>query len=331
LRGVVSIAYSVWFERPGEAALRREPLREPAAGEVRVRAICSAVSAGVERLVLRGEVPPEAHELVALPSMRGRVDLPVAYPAALVGTVEAAGPGVPGERLGERVLLIHPHQDVVVVKAEALVPLPDAPPAARLTLAPGLEVALEAVWDAEIALGDRVVVTGLGVIGLLVAWLARRAGAAAVLGVDPDPDRAALGLALGATEATRSASASARALAEADVLIEASGAPAALADLLAHAGPGARIVVVSWYGRAGASLPLGGRFLPPRASLRASGPPLRARAPRRLALVRDLLGDEALDRLIAPPVPLSEAAALYDELGRGVAWIPPHRVIDPRR
>ena len=117
------------------------------------------------------------------------------------------------------------------------------------------------------------------------------------------------------------------------MLVEASGAPAALADLLAHAGPGARIVVVSWYGREGASLPLGGGFLLHGASLRASGAAPRARWPRerRLALVGELLGDAALDRLIAPPVPLSEAPALYDELARGVAWLPPHRVLDLRR
>jgi 2-desacetyl-2-hydroxyethyl bacteriochlorophyllide A dehydrogenase len=328
LRGVVSIAYTVWFERPGTASLRREPLRDPGEGEVRVRALCSAVSAGAERLVLRGEVPP---------GMRGSFAFPLAYPAALVGTIEAAGPGVPGDRIGERALLVHPHQDVIVAPMDALVPLATgrgAPPAPRLTLAPALEVALSAVWDAAIALGDRVVVTGLGVIGLLVARLARRAGAASVLGVDPDPDRAALALALGVTEATRSTSA--RAVDEADVLIEASGAPAALADLLAHAGPEARIVVVSWYGREPASLPLGGPFFSRRASLvasDASSAPRRARwtRERRLALACELLEDDALDRLIAPSVPLSEASALYDELARGVVWTPPHRVLDPRR
>ncbi len=330
----MSIARTVWFERPGAASLRREPLRDPEAGEVRVRALCSAVSAGAERLVLRGDVPPEAQPLLSAPSMRGGFDLPVAYPAALVGTVEAAGPGVSGARIGERVLLVHPHQDVVVTRDDALLPCPGAIPAARLTLAPSLGVALGAVWDAGIALGDRVAITGLGVIGLLVARLARRAGASAVLGVDPDPDRAALGLALGLTEAARSASASARALAGADVLVEASGAPAALGDLLAHAGPGARVVVVSWYGRERASIPLGGGLLPRGAILRAAGTPEgRARFPRdrRLALVFDLLDDDALDRLIAPSAPLSDAPRIYDDLARGVAWIPPHRVLDPRR
>jgi 2-desacetyl-2-hydroxyethyl bacteriochlorophyllide A dehydrogenase len=337
----VTVARTVWFERPGVAALRREPLREPGPGEVRVRAICSGVSAGTERLVLLGRVPVAARAMMALPAMKGGFELPVAYGYATVGVVEAVGPGygaepapgASGDRLGERVFALHPHQDVLVVPVGALRPLPDGPPAERLVLAANLETAINVVWDAEIGLGDRVVVTGLGVVGLLVAWLARRAGASVVIGVDRDPARGALSVALGADSAETSTEAAG--VDAADVLIEASGSPALLADLLASAGPEARVVVASWYGDAPVGLPLGGRFHPHRVTLRSSqvgalDPRRRARwtLERRWALAGDLLTDAALDRLIAPSVLLSAAPALYDELARGVVWHPPQRVID---
>jgi threonine dehydrogenase-like Zn-dependent dehydrogenase len=334
----VTDARTLWFERPGVAALRREPLREPGPGEVRVRALCSGVSAGTERLVLLGRVPEAARAIMALPAMRGGFELPVAYGYATVGLVEAVGPGVSGERLGERVFVLHPHQDVLVVPALALRPLPAGPPAERLVLAANLETAINVVWDAEVGLGDRVVVTGLGVVGLLVTWLARRAGASVVVGIDRDPARAALGVALGATAAAASTEATALDVEAADVLIEASGSPALLAALLASAGPEARVVVASWYGDALVGLPLGGRFHPHRVTLRSSqvgnlDPRRRARwtFERRWALAGELLADAALDGLIAPSVPLSLAPALYDELARGVPWHPPQRVLDARR
>jgi hypothetical protein len=41
----VTVARTVWFERPGVAALRREPIPDVGPGEARVRAICSGVMA----------------------------------------------------------------------------------------------------------------------------------------------------------------------------------------------------------------------------------------------------------------------------------------------
>jgi 2-desacetyl-2-hydroxyethyl bacteriochlorophyllide A dehydrogenase len=334
----MTVARAVWFERPGVAALRREPLRDPGPGEARVRAVCSGVSAGTERLVLLGRVPPSARAVMALPAMKGGFELPIAYGYATVGVVEALGPSTSGERLGERVFVLHPHQDVLVAPASALRPLPAGLPAERLVLAASLETAVNVIWDAEVGLGDRVVVSGLGVVGLLIARLAHRAGASTVLGVDPDPARAALAVALGATGAVPSMVAATPAVAAADVLIEASGAPDALASLVAHAGPSSRVVVASWYGDEVVGLPLGGTFHPHRVTLRSSqvanlDPRRLARwtHERRWALAGELLADAALDRLIAPSVPLSDAPALYAELARGAPWHPPQRVFDARR
>ena len=337
-------ARTVWFERPGVASVRHEPLREPGPGEVRVRASCSGVSAGTERLVLLGRVPAASRGIMALPTMRGGFELPVAYGYATVGVVDAVGrvdaaaSAAATRAVGERVFALHPHQDLLVVPEGALRPLPAGPPSERLVLAANLETAINVVWDAEVGLGDRVVVAGLGVVGLLVAWLARRAGAAAVLGIDCDPSRAALARELGATATATSASAGVVDIEGADVLVEASGAPALLAALVASAGPEARVVVASWYGDAEVALPLGGHFHPHRVTLRSSqvaGIDARRRArwtpARRWALAAELLHDGVLDCLIAPSTPLSEAPALYDELARGVPWCPPQRVLDARR
>ncbi len=329
----MSTARAVWFESPGVAAVREEPLREPGAGEVLVHAICSGISAGTERLVLSGAVPPEAHAIMALPQMRGSFDLPVSYGYALVGRIEGVGPGVEPRRLGERVLLLHPHHDRLIAPINTVRPLPEGPPSERLVLLPSLETAINVIWDAGVALGDRVLITGLGVIGLLIAHLAAHAGAVEIVAVDPDPNRRALALALGATAAI--AEPDPAVVAECDVSIEVSGSPRALAALVEHAGLEASVIVASWYGSSVAALALGGRFHPHRVTLRSSqvgriDPRRSARwsYARRWALAGELCCDAELDRLIAPSVPLSEAPALYSELAAGVRWSPPQRVYD---
>jgi NADPH:quinone reductase-like Zn-dependent oxidoreductase len=320
------LARTVWFERAGVAAVREEPLAEPKDGEVIVRGAFSGVSAGTERLVLGGRVPESVREVMALPSMRGSFALPIAYGYAWVGHVD-------GER-AVPVFAMLPHADVAVVARASLRPMPAPIPATRLTLAANLETAVNVGWDAEIALGDRIVVLGLGVVGLLIARLASRAGAQ-VLAFDPDADRRALAAEL---DVSAAASAPASALREADAIIDATGSPAALQAAIDGAGPDARIVVASWHGDTPTPLALGGAFHARRLRIVSSQvgrlPPHRLARwnhDRRFGLVAGLLADPALDRLVAPPVPLSDAPRLYAELVAGARWSPPHRVFDLAR
>ncbi|MDC3954255.1 zinc-binding dehydrogenase [Polyangium jinanense] len=328
-------ARAIWFERPGVAVLRDEPLPDPGPREALVRTLACGVSAGTERLVLTGRVPPDIRAVMALPTQRGSFDLPTSYGYAAVGVVEAIGAGTSPDLLGRTVFALHPHHDRFISNEQALRCLPGGIPAPRATLAANLETALNAVWDAEIALGERVVVVGLGVVGQLVARLAMRAGGRVVC-VDPDERRASLARELGCAAAFPSIDAAI--VAEADVLIEASGSPEALAALVASAGHEARILVVSWYGEHGVTLPLGGRFHPNRVTIRSSQvgaipPARRARFTfeRRFSVVNELLHDEHLDRLVGPLVPFTDAPRLYASLAAGDAWNPPHRVLDPSR
>jgi Zinc-binding dehydrogenase len=320
------LARTVWFERAGVASVREEPLAEPRDGEAIVRGRFSGVSAGTERLVLAGRVPEAVRDAMALPAMRGSFALPIAYGYALVGDVERE-PDAP-------VFTMHPHADLVIAPRAALRPLPRGVPGPRLTLAANLETAINVVWDAETALGDRVVVLGLGVVGLLTARLLSRSGVH-VLGVDPDADRRALAADLGIDSL---ASAPAAALRDADAIVDASGSPIALQTAIDGAGPDARVVVASWYGDTVAPLALGGGFHARRVRVVSSQvgrlPPHRLARwdhARRFALVVEELADPALDRLVAPAVPLSDAPRLYAELARGARWSPPHRVFDLAR
>src|SRR5437016_9859668 len=83
------VARAVWFSAPRVAELRNEAIAEPGAGEVRIRALRSAISPGTEMLVYRGQVDPTL--TLDLPTLKGSFRFPIKYGYATVGRVEAAG------------------------------------------------------------------------------------------------------------------------------------------------------------------------------------------------------------------------------------------------
>jgi L-iditol 2-dehydrogenase len=123
--------------------------------------------------------------------------------------------------------------------------LPDNLSADAGALLEPLSVAVWATWKARIEVGDHVVITGAGPIGLLVAAVARAAGAVEVIVSDTQAARLPLAKKMGATDVV-DARQDAGSLAQlgADVLIECSGATVALESGLRGLRAGARAVVV---------------------------------------------------------------------------------------
>lgn len=292
-------ARAFWTVAPGCGELRVEPLPAPGPEQVLVRTLASGVSRGTEALVFAGRVPESEWHRMRCPFQAGEFPFPVKYGYATVGVVEAG----PGPLLGRRVFCLHPHQDRFVVPAAAVIPIPDAVPTPRAVLGANMETALNVVWDAEPVPGERAVVIGAGVVGLLVAFLLSRFPALAVTVVDRDPAKEApsraLGLAFAAPEAAPR---------EADLVVHASASPEALAQALDLAAFEGRIVEASWFGDRPVTLPLGGAFHARRLRLISSqvgavAPRMRGRRTHaeRLALALAMLDDARLDALLDGP------------------------------
>jgi len=132
-----------------------------------------------------------------------KLDTPIPLGYSLAGTVVDAGPGA-GVAAGDRVACagagIANHAEYNAVPKNLLVRIPDGvsdEDASFVTLG---AIALQGVRVANPTLGERVVVSGLGLIGLLTVQLLKANGCK-VLGFDPNPARAALALELGADRA----------------------------------------------------------------------------------------------------------------------------------
>ena len=129
-------------------------------------------------------------------------------------------------------------------------------------------VALQAVHDAELKLGDAVSVHGLGAIGLLVVQMCTLEGIQNVIAIDPDPRRRELASRFGATHvldaaAERSLGLRVRDLNGGhgmDVAIEVSGSDRGLQGALAAAGLSGTVVGAGFYQGGAANLRLGEEF-----------------------------------------------------------------------
>ncbi|HXF35967.1 MAG TPA: zinc-binding alcohol dehydrogenase [Actinomycetota bacterium] len=316
-------ARAVRFLGPREVDLEEVELPPPGPGEVVVATRTSGISAGTEMLAYRGLLDPALPLDERLPALGGTFRYPFRYGYSAVGVVERSRSDRPE---GSIVFAFHPHQDRFVVRSEDVIALDGVDPDAA-TLLPQVETALQVRLDVGEATGRTIVVTGLGVVGLLTAALLARAGAD-VLGADPLPwrRRAAAGFGVRTTDPGETADAVARATrrAGADVVVEASGDPGALGPalgLLRHEGTA---VVASWYGTRPVALPLGGAFHRRRLSIvssQVSTIPARLAdrwdLPRRRRAALGLLRDLPVASLLTHRFPFERAAEAYAAIDRG--------------
>ncbi len=299
-------ARALWFTGPGQAEIRDAAAPEPGPDEVRVASVAGGISRGTESLVFAGRVPEAEWQRMRGPHQEGAFPFPVKYGYAIAGRVEAG----PAPWLGTDVFCLHPHQTRFTVPARDVLRIPAGVPVHRAVLAPQIETALNATWDAPPRPGDRIAVIGAGVIGCLVAWLCAGIPGCAVQLIDIDPSRRAVAARLGTPFATPGPDA----VPGCDLVFHASAQADGLALALALAGTEATVVELSWYGAGTIPVGLGGAFHSQRLMLRASqvgmiAPERRARwdLPRRLALALSLAADPRLEALL-------EASTAFDAL-----------------
>jgi threonine dehydrogenase-like Zn-dependent dehydrogenase len=293
---MTGMARAFWTLAPGRGEIREETLHDgtlPEDGRVPVRTLASGVSRGTEALVFAGRVPPSQYEVMRAPLMGGALPFPVKYGYSAVGRTADGG----------RVFVLHPHQDVFLAPAAMCIPVPDRVPSHRAVLAANMETALNLMWDAAPLAGERVLVIGAGVVGLLAASLLARMPAAWITVVDIDRRREPLARQFGCDFAAPEA-----APGDQELVVHASASEAGLRLALDRAAFEGRIIEASWYGDRAPAVPLGEAFHARRLRLIATqvgavATPMRGRRSHgeRLAMALELLADARYDALLDGP------------------------------
>lgn len=320
-------------------SIKDQPLKT---GEIKAEAVYSAISHGTELNLFTGNSPFDKKEF----NPEHRVFLPGAnaclYPCQLgyewVGVVTNVGPDTKDFEPGSRVHLPMPHADAHIFSVDKLRPF-----GAHMPLPPTLSdksalflnstgIALQAIHDSNIQLGETVLISGLGTLGLIAVQLAKLSGARHIIVSDPQKDRRELAQRLGADDAIDPLHDDVGAEMKlkhdgADVAIEFSGISIALHHCIRSAKMGGRVVAAGFYQGGANDLRLGEEWLHNRISMVASmqgwgnlhrNAPLWDRARLRRAAI-ELLANGALqvEPLISHAYSFSKIADAYAHIEQG--------------
>ncbi|ALV41437.1 hypothetical protein AU252_09985 [Pseudarthrobacter sulfonivorans] len=163
----------VIFEAQDICKIESFTLPQAGPAEVRVRNLASLISPGTELAVLR-----HRHRAFAT---GGRMANWVKYPFypgyASVGIVEETGKDVTELKAGDLVWHPSPHSTASVVAAECCRLVPAGVAAEDAVFFGLAQIAMTSIRRAPSALGEKVLVSGLGLVGILCAQLYRIAGA----------------------------------------------------------------------------------------------------------------------------------------------------------
>lgn len=193
------------------------PAPRAGSGQLLIHTSATLISAGTERMLVdfgkanwidKARQQPDKVRMVlekaqtdgiaaTVDAVRSKLDQPLASGYCNVGRIAEIGVGVEGFSVGDRVVSNGKHAEVVVVPKNLCAKVPDAvsDEAAAFTVLGA--IGLQGVRLANPTLGECVVVTGLGLIGLMCVQLLRAQGCR-VLGIDFDPARLELARGFGA-------------------------------------------------------------------------------------------------------------------------------------
>lgn len=309
----MSKASALWHLSTQKSVLQEAVLKTDQQHNCLVRSLYSLVSTGTERLIATGKVPPSLHTDMQVPYMAGSFDFPIKYGYSLVARVEEGHSSL----VSRLVHLLHPHQDLCYVNADDLFVIPDPVPPLRATLASNVETALNAIWDSQVSVGDKVLVVGFGIIGSLISRLLQKMPTTQVSVLDTDPHRQQLVRQMGFALADPHDQ-------DFDLAFHTSGSSAGLQTCLDRIGFEGKVIELSWYGNQSVNLQLGGTFHSARKQIissQVSHLPADRRArwdfKRRKAIVFDLLLDAAFDEHITRTVKFQELPQLFDRIRQG--------------
>ncbi len=203
--------------RTGVTDLVESPCPVCRSGHLLIQTHCSLISVGTERSLLEfgrsgwlGKIrsqPDKVRQVIdkiktdgvipTLQSVRAKLDQPLPLGYCNFGTVLEVGENVEGFEPGDRVVSNGHHAEVVCVPKNLCAKVPQDVTDEQAAFTVAASIGLQGIRLAQPTLGETIVVTGLGLIGLLTVQLLRAHGCR-VLGIDFDSSRLKLAQSFGA-------------------------------------------------------------------------------------------------------------------------------------
>ena len=202
--------------KTGETILEDIPAPQVSDGQVLIKTVRSLVSLGTEKMLVefgkasiiqKARQQPDKVKMVLdkiksdglLPTLEtvfNKLGQPLPLGYCNVGEVLAVGHGVSDFAVGDRVASNGPHAEFVSIPQNLVVHIPDEVSDEEATFTVIGAIGLQGIRLLNPMLGETVVVTGLGLIGLMTAQLLKANGCK-VIGLDIDPSKLELAKSFG--------------------------------------------------------------------------------------------------------------------------------------
>lgn len=202
----------------GETLLADIPCPQVGRGNLLIRSSASLISIGTERMLIdfgkaniidkARQQPEKVRQVLSkvktdglfptLEAVRAKLDQPLALGYSNAGIVLEVGSSVEGFAVGDRVISNGPHAEVVSIPQNLCARIPEGVSMESAAFTVVSSIGLQGIRLIAPTLGERIVVTGLGLIGLLCVQMLKAQGCQ-VLGFDFDPARCELARQMGAT------------------------------------------------------------------------------------------------------------------------------------
>jgi predicted dehydrogenase/threonine dehydrogenase-like Zn-dependent dehydrogenase len=203
--------------KTGRTEIADLPVPATKRGQLLITTTCSLVSAGTERMLVefgkagwidKARQQPDKVRMVldkvktdglqpTLEAVFNKLDQPLPLGYCNVGRVAEIGKGIAGFEPGDRVISNGKHAEVVSVPINLCAKVPDGVSDEEASFTVLSAIALQGIRLVQPTLGETVVVTGLGLIGLITVQLLRAHGCR-VLGLDFDKTKLDLARQFGA-------------------------------------------------------------------------------------------------------------------------------------
>lgn len=252
------VAESFWVKKQNTSFIKKHSLSIPQKNQALIKTVYSGISYGTEKIVYTGSVPKNQRALMKCPFQEGEFGSNVKYGYINVGKV------IEGSNAfkNKYVYTLFPHQTIYTMDEADLTLIPSSIPLKRCLLTANMETAINAMWDTLPSCGDKVLIIGAGIIGILMAYLLKQIPGIEILLVDQDKKKSKIAKLFGVKFSQKLPDPY-----KANIIYECSGNSSVMNELSAKLMEETTICILSWYGNATSSVQFGTEFLSKRAKI----------------------------------------------------------------
>ena len=159
-------SYSLWINKKKQPKIYEKIIKYKKNNKtVLVKTIYSGISKGTEKLVSSKLVNKDQFELMKAPFQEGSFDLPIKYGYINIGKIVDG----PKQILNKNIFSLFPHQSLYEIPIKNINILPNCN-IKKFLLTANMETAINIFWDSMPNKKDKIIIIGLGSVGILTAY-----------------------------------------------------------------------------------------------------------------------------------------------------------------